>query len=389
VRDRDDTGALFRLDFPMFRRRNKWVPLSETQQTDLSRGAESYGCSVTDPRSKPWTMQQIARAAGVSVTTVSHTLSGHRPVNAETAERIRRIVDEFGYVRDAGGQRLKTGRSRIIGLAVPDISHWYFGRIARGVEEAANEEDYGVIIASTSNSDPRREHRYFNMLRTRLIDGLVYTASREMTPTEELARLPRTAPIVLADEIIPVLGDVPSVSFANYDGALELGRHLRSLGHSRVVILTGFPGLESQIQRVRGLRESFPHALVVSGDFELQSGYDLVAQLLAQDVRFTAIIACNDHMAIGAMQRLREADVRIPEDVSVVGFDDIDMASMVTPRLTTVRQDVFEAGRQSARMLIEGIEAGSFDDVRSVQLPVEIMHRASTAPARDVEHAHP
>lgn len=337
---------------------------------------------VTDPKARPWTMQQIARAAGVSVTTVSHALSGKRPVNPETAERIRRVVDEFGYVPDAGGQRLKTGRSRIIGLAVPDISHWYFGRIARGVEDAANDDDYGVIVASTSNADPRREHRYFNMLRTRLIDGLIYTASREMTPTEELSRLPHGAPIVLADEMIPILGDAPSVSFANYDGALEVGRHLRSLGHEQAVIITGFAGLDSQVQRVRGIRESFPNALVLGGDFELQSGYDAVGQLLAQRVQFTALIACNDHMAIGAMQRLREAGVRVPDDVSVVGFDDIDMASMVTPGLTTVRQDVLECGRRSARMLIAGLEAGDFESIESVVLPVEVVHRGSTAPVR-------
>ncbi|MDO9395340.1 MAG: LacI family DNA-binding transcriptional regulator, partial [Herbiconiux sp.] len=314
---------------------------------------------MTDP-AKPWTMQQIAAAAGVSVTTVSHTLSGKRPVSAGTAERIRRLIDEFGYVPDAGARHLKSGRSEMIGLAVPDISHWYFGRIARGVEEMANEHDYGLIVCSTSNSDPRREKRYFNLLRTRSIEGLIYTASREMSATDELMSMAASSsPIVLADEDIPELPGIPSVTSTNYVGAQLLGQHLRSLGHTRAVILGGFAGLHSTVQRVRGIRESFPHALVLHGDFEIQSGYDLVSDLLAHEARFTALFACNDFMAIGAMRRLWEEGIRVPDDVSVVGFDDVDMASVVTPGLTTVRQDMLEIGRRSALLLLDGLAAGT------------------------------
>lgn len=327
-------------------------------------------------------MQQIADAAGVSVTTVSHAISGKRPVRPDTAQRIRRLIDEFGYVPDSGAQRLKTGKSRIIGLAVPDVSHWYFGRIARGVEAAADEVDYGVIIVSTANSDPRREKRHFNMLRTRLIDGLVYTASRDMIPTEELAKITTKSPVVLADEAIPSLEDVPSVTSDNIDGARAIATHLAALGHTRVVIISGFAGLKSQVDRVAGVRESFPNALVLGGDFERESGYGLVSDLLAQDVRFTAIVACNDLMAIGAMERLREAGIRVPEDVSVVGFDDVDMASIVTPGLTTVRQDALEIGRRAGRMLLDQLTGGpALASATSVTLPVELVLRGSTAPA--------
>ncbi|NYD70156.1 LacI family DNA-binding transcriptional regulator [Herbiconiux flava] len=335
-------------------------------------------------RPRPWTMQQIALAAGVSVTTVSHTLSGKRPVHPDTALRINRLIDEFGYVPDAGARRLKSGRSQMIGLAVPDISHWYFGRIARGVEEMANEHDYGLIIASTSNSDPRREKRYFNMLRTRAIDGLVYTASREIKPTDELMSMASSpAPIVLADEDIEELEGLPSVTSTNYSGARDLGRHVRSLGHTKAVIIAGFPGLHSTVQRMRGIRESFPNALAIHGDFEIRSGYELMGDLIAHEVKFSAVFACNDFMAIGAMRRLWEEGLRVPEDVSVVGFDDVDMASVVTPGLTTVRQDMLEIGRQSARLLIEGLAAGTMEGLSSVQLPVELVVRGTTGPVAE------
>ncbi|MCS5732325.1 LacI family DNA-binding transcriptional regulator [Herbiconiux daphne] len=336
---------------------------------------------MNDASSKPWTMQQIAAAAGVSVTTVSHTLSGKRPVSSETALRIRGLIDQFGYVPDAGARRLKSGRSGMIGLAVPDISHWYFGRIARGVEELANERDYGLIICSTSNSDPRREKRYFNLLRTRSIEGLVYTASREISPTDELMRMASSSsPIVLADEEVVGLPGVPSVTSLNFAGAQALGRHLRALGHTRAVIVAGFAGLRSTVERVAGIRESFPDAIVVHGDFELQSGYDLVDELLAQGVGFTALFGCNDYMAVGAMRRLHEAGLRVPHDVSVVGFDDVDIAGVITPGLTTVRQDMLEIGRRSAQLLIEGLDAGSMRGIPSVTLPVELVVRGSTGP---------
>jgi LacI family transcriptional regulator len=326
-------------------------------------------------------MQQIAAAAGVSVTTVSHTLSGKRPVSSETALRIRGLIDRFGYVPDAGARQLKSGRSGMIGLAVPDISHWYFGRIARGVEEMANEYDYGLIICSTSNSDPRREKRYFNLLRTRSIEGLIYTASREISPTDELMSISASAsPIVLADEGVAGLDRVPSVTSLNSVGARELGRHVRELGHTRAVIVAGFEGLRSTIERVAGIRESFPDAVVVHGDFELQSGYDRIDELLARGVEFTAVFGCNDYMAVGAMRRLHEEGLRVPEDVSVVGFDDVDIAGVITPGLTTVRQDMLEIGRRSARLLIEGLDAGSMRGIESVALPVELIVRGTTAP---------
>lgn len=334
-----------------------------------------------DVTARPWTMEQIARAAGVSATTVSHALSGKRPVNPQTAERIRRLIAQFEYVPDAGARRLQSGRSRVIGLAVPDISHWYFGRIARGVEEAANEADHGLLVASTVNADPKRERRYLEMLRARTIDGLIYAASRTGSEVDQLVRQARNASLVLADERIEALPDVPSVTSRVYEGAHDAARLLHDLGHTRVVELAGYPGLLSTIDRARALHEWFPGALVFHGDFEVESGYRLTADLLAADVPFTALLAHNDSMAVGAMHALREAGRRVPEDVSVIGFDDIDIARMVTPTLTTVRKDMVEVGRRSGRILLSLLADGDPADQQSVVLPAELVIRGSTGPA--------
>lgn len=330
---------------------------------------------------RPWTMEQIARAAGVSATTVSHALSGKRPVNPRTAERIHRLIAQFEYVPDAGARRLQSGRSRVIGLAVPDISHWYFGRIARGVEEAADEADHGLLVASTVNADPKRERRYLDMLRTRTIDGLIYAASRTTTEVDQLVRQSRTAALVLADERIDALPHVPSVTTRVHDGAVEAAKLLQHLGHTRVLEIAGYPGLHSTSERTRALRERFPDALTFFGDFEVGTGYAITVRALHAGVRFTALFAHNDSMAVGAIHALREADLRVPEDVSVVGFDDIDIAHMVTPRLTTVRKDMVEVGRRSGRILLALLNGGSAVEQQSVVLPTELIVRESTAPA--------
>lgn len=325
-------------------------------------------------------MQRIAEAVGVSPTTVSHALSGKRPVNPETAARIRSLIEQLEYVPDAAALRLQSGRSRIVGLAVPDIAHWYFGCIAKGVEEVADDADYGLVVTSTVNADPRREKRYFNMLKNRTVDGLIYTASRSTTDVAELMKHARSAPLVLADDSIAALPDVPSVTSTVAEGALAAGEHLRALGHTRAVVIAGYPGLRSTDERLEAFRRVMPNALTLHGDFEEASGYRLVSELLANEVRFTCVFAHNDFMAVGAMRRLKEAGLRIPEDVSVIGFDDSDIATIVEPGLTTVRKDMVEVGRAAARILfsrLDGDDAGA----RSRVLPVELIVRGSTGPS--------
>jgi LacI family transcriptional regulator len=325
-------------------------------------------------------MQQIARAAGVSVTTVSHALSGKRPVSPTTAERIRRLIDEFGYAPDAGSARLRSGRSRTIQLVVPDIAHWYFGRIAKGVEEAANAADYGLVVASTADADPRREKRYFNMLRTRAVDGMVYAASRATTELGELAALARTSPVVLADEAPAALGDLPSVTSTVAAGAGAVAHHLRELGHTSAVVIAGYSGLPSVDERITAFREVLPNALTLHGDFGVESGYRLMSDLLANRVPFSCVVAHNDFMAVGAMRRLAEEGIRVPEDVSVVGFDDADIATIVTPALTTVRKDMVGTGRRAAELLLARLEGETVSMPDSEVLPVELVVRASTGP---------
>lgn len=336
---------------------------------------------MTPSGKKPLTMQQIAQLAGVSVTTVSHVLSGKRPVNEATASRIQQIIRDADYVPASAARTLQSGRSMMIGLVVPDITLSYFSRIAKGVEEKANEHDYGVIFCSTSYVDRAREKRYLNLLRNRTVDGLIYVANDLITERDELHSLAADYPVVLTDESITNLGQLAAVTSDNYQGGRLSGEHLRDLGHRKAVVLAGLPQFSSTKDRVRGFKEFFPNALVLHGDFGEESASKLVEDLLSNDVSFTCLMAGNDDMAIGAIRRLQQAGIRVPEDVSVVGFDDVGAGWSVSPGgLTTVRQPAFEMGNRAAEILISSLVNREPVAAGLTELPVELVVRNSTAP---------
>ena len=325
-------------------------------------------------------MHDIAELAGVSVTTVSHALSGKRPVSPQTLARINAIIELSDYVPASAARTLKSGRSMMIGLVVPDISNLFFGQIAKGVEEVANGYDYGMIFCSSSYSDPLREKRYFNLLRNRAMDGMIYNAGNMVDGPNELHTIVDRYPIVLIDERIPGLDSLPTITSDNYDGGRLAGEYLHGIGHRRAVVIAGVPDLASTKDRVRGFKEHFPNALVLYGRFEQETGANAIADLLANNVPFTCVMAGNDDIAAGAIRALEASGRRVPQDVSVIGFDDTSLASMMSPRITTIKQSSLEMGRQSAEILIASLVGGS--PIRSglTELPVELVVRDSTAP---------
>ncbi len=348
----------------------------DTGADDLDRAAPPH-----NPPRKPASIREVARRAGVSVTTVSHALSGKRPVAPETAARIRALVPEMGYVPYFAARTLQSGRSFVIGLVVPDISNQFFGEIAIGVESYANDQDYGVTLC-TSQSDPRREKRYFNMLRSGAIDGLIYNAAGA-TQDEALPTMAASFPLVVVDEGIPGLESNPLVTADHRQGGSLAAAHLAELGHRRVAVLSGPPGMMSSDERTAGFREIFPDAVVLTGEYTESSGHLLTTFLLQAHPEVTAVFAGNDLMAFGAIAELQKAGLRVPRDVSVIGFDDVDFAARITPSLTTVRQPAIELGKRSAQLLLDHVIHDRELEGRHLSLPVRLVVRESTAPPRD------
>ncbi|MFG2729225.1 LacI family DNA-binding transcriptional regulator [Streptomyces canus] len=332
---------------------------------------------------RPASIKDVAAAARVSPTTVSHVLSGNRPVAEETADRVRSVVSRLGYVPASTARNLQAGSTNVIGLLVPDITNQFFAELAKGVEDAAHDLGYGVILCNTE-FDPDREDRYLELLRGRFIDGMVY-ASGSPPSQGRLASLLGRFPIALADEVVPGLLEQTILVTADHRaGGRLIGQHLRELGHRRVLAISGPTDLVSSLERIAGFREAFGDAGVteVEGAFVERSGYHLVATALEDGGprRFTAVFAANDLMALGAIAALEDAGLRVPDDVSVAGFDDIMIASRVHPRLTTVHQPAYDVGRTAGAQLLSYVHRDEVPPASRHILPVRLKVRASTAP---------
>lgn len=342
---------------------------------------------VNPARDKPISIAQVALLAGVSQTTVSHVVSGKRPVNHQTAARVRDAMKQLGYVPNHAARSLRSGMTRTIGLLVPDISNPYFAGLAKGAEDAAESLGFSVVICSTE-FDHAREAKYLNILRSGVVDGMIYAAGAPPSHSR-LAEVARAFPMAVADEELPELV-VTTVVSDNLKGGELVGDHLRQLGH-RVALYIGGPlELVTTQRRLEGFERAFnadgtAHIEQRQGDYREPTGYEAVREELAERGRwFSAVFAGNDLMAIGAMRALDEAGLVVPSDVSVVGYDDVPLAALLRPGLTTVRQPVYGIGRAAAEQLILGLLAPKRPPAARLVLDVEFIERQTTAMAARV-----
>ena len=344
------------------------------------------------PFSKPnsvSTIHEVAKRAGVSTATVSRVMSGHKhAVSPETRERVMRVVTSLRYEPNSAAKNLRTLRSGKLLVMVPDISNPFFSLILQGIEEAATREGYAVLLGDTQH-DQKREERYALMLRKKEADGLIFLGHRV---PNEVARLvketaPRCAAVVNGCEFTPSIG-VPSVHIDNARAAYEAMDHLYGLGHRRIGIVTGpliSPLSHDRLMgtMLRAKEASSQSTLtVLTGDFSIESGAEAAIQLLDKTDAPTAVFCFNDEMAIGAMETARGRGLRVPEDLSVVGFDDIRFARHLNPPLTTVAQPMREIGEGCVRLLLEILRGNAIAPV-SLTLPHQFIVRSTTGRPRD------
>jgi LacI family repressor for deo operon, udp, cdd, tsx, nupC, and nupG len=329
-------------------------------------------------------IKDIARIANVSYSTVSRALRNSPLVNHETAERIRRIAAEAGYRASAVARSLVTGRTQAIGVVVTTIADPFVAEVVSGVEDYANEQGYSVVLAN-SNADPDREMKVVHSFEERRVDGILITASRVGAVYLPLLSKMQI-PIVLINNQHP--GQfVYSVMIDNTPASREATRHLIQLGHRRIGYLGDRCGFQSDTERFAGYRHALEEAgipflpeLISHGDGKLEGGMQAMEKLLTLADLPTAVFCYNDMSAIGAMRTLRLRGLRVPQDISLVGFDDLDFASYTVPPLTTVRQPKQQMGRKATEILLK-LLAGS-DSESSVRVQGELIVRESTAPPR-------
>jgi LacI family transcriptional regulator len=305
------------------------------------------------------TIQDVARAAGVSVSTVSRVLNDKDDVAFETYEKVQRIISELGYSSSLAAKSMRSHKTNVIGLVVPDLEQAFCLNVVKGVHRAIEQLDYDLLVYSGGNSSNRswavRERQYVSLLNGSITDGIIV-----VTPTAET--FSTHYPLVAVDPHLDS-ADFPSVIATNHVGALAAMEHLLSLGHRRIGFIGGRPDLQSAIRRLEGYKDSLHQAnipfdlnLVQIGDFTQETGYCCAQKLLALQPRPTAIFAANDKSAIGAIEACTAIGLKVPEDISIIGFDNIEEASFVNGGLTTVDQFISNMGRVAVEMLIHLIQ---------------------------------
>lgn len=336
-------------------------------------------------RRKRATIKDVAEHAGVSVSTVSYVLNDSGPVGADRRGRILDAVRLLEYSPNQSARSLKRHTVSTIGMVVPELSNSFFAMVVEGVERAATEQDVLVVLV-VPEATAAGEERRTRLMRSQRVDGVIYLTGTGYIPGS-VYELARSGPVVLIDEQIAGM-DLPAVVCDSRRGGREIASHVLAQGHRDVAVIGGPPALWTAGQRLAGYREAFASAgidpdsvLVHQGDYGIESGRTRAAEALAADPRPTALICANDLMAFGAMEHCREEGIRVPEDLSIVGFDDLPVAAMLTPRLTTVRQPAHDIGYRAASLLFDIFEDRAPQTAVEV-LPVTLQARESVAPPR-------
>jgi LacI family transcriptional regulator len=303
------------------------------------------------------TIREVARKAGVSPTSVSHVVNNTRFVSEDVRERVLASMRELNYRPNALARSLRRGETHTLGLILPDSANPFFAEVGHAIEAAAFALGYSVILCNTDN-DEAKEHLYTEVLENKQLDGIIFVGAGENR--ESISELVKNGlPLVVVDRDMGNLG-LDTVTTENYQGGFLATQHLLSLGHQIIGCITGPSNITPSADRVTGYRAALQQAgrpvkesLLVRGDFHAPSGHSAALQLLQLTPRPTAIFVCNDMMAIGALRAASQLGLSVPEDVAIVGFDDIELASYISPSLTTVAQPKLEIGQLAVKLLFE------------------------------------
>ncbi|HTP10522.1 MAG TPA: LacI family DNA-binding transcriptional regulator [Anaerolineae bacterium] len=326
-------------------------------------------------------IRDVAKLAGVAPITVSRVVNGADNVADDTRQRVQQAIDHLHYVPNTLARSLRSHQSHTIALIVSDITNPFWTTVARGVEDTAAENDYRTILCNT-DENPAKETNYLNLLVERRVDGVIIAPTTR--DKRQLAMLKQLqVPCVLIDRRVDgfradrVYGD-------SRTGARLLIDHLVDLGHQRIALINGPSTISTAQDRADGYRESLlAHSIVVEedlilqGDFKQESGHRLTQQALACNPRPTAIFAANNFIALGVLQALQEAGLRVPEDMALVCIDDVPYSSAIDPFLTVAAQPAYEMGASAARLLVERLTTYRSGKVREVVLPPQLIIRRS------------
>ena len=325
------------------------------------------------------TIRDVAKAAGVSISTVSRVLNDKGDVAPETYQKVQEVIDELGYTSSLAARGLRSRRMNVIGLAMPDVGDPFSIQVMKGVSRAIAELDYDLIVYTGGEfqreTSADRERRFVSLLGGGITDGVIVV-------TPATTSFPTASPVVVVDPNVET-HDCPAVIATNRDGALTAVEYLISLGHRRIGFIGGRSELTSAVRRLLGYKDGLARAgiplepdLIQTGDYSRKAGFAGTQRLLNLSDPPTAIFASNDQSATGAIKAVLEAGLRVPDDISVVGFDNVPEAAYAHPRLTTVDQSIAKMGYIATEMLISLIEGDALES-DLYKVPTQLIVRDS------------
>lgn len=336
------------------------------------------------------TIKDVAKRAGVATMTVSRVINKSGYVSDATRSKVEAAIAELGYVPNMLGPSLRFNQTKTLAVVLTDITNPFWTTLARGVEDAANEKGYGVFLCNTDESSEKQE-QYLTMLLKRRIDGLLIAPIGDNNEPIDRIKQHNIA-VVVVDRTVSG-GDVDMVRGDSFDGAYRLTKHLTALGHQDIAILTGPKNISTSVERVDGFRQALAEAGLQSksknifwGTFSQSMGAEMARQALNRNPRPTALVTTNNFIAIGAWQSINQAGLSIPQDISLVTFDEIPNMIIPNPFLTVAVQPAYDMGFQATQLLMARLAKEGPTECQEIILPVELFIRKSSAPPMLEDH---
>lgn len=329
-----------------------------------------------------YTIKDIARLAGVSTATVSKVINRKdHEITETTRKKVMSIVRQYNYVPNRIASSMVTKKTHTIGLIIPDISNPFFPELARGVEDYANQLGYAVFLCNTDN-DSQKEQSYLEKLQEKMVDGIILTASNHRRGFTKALK-ETSIPIVTVDREIDTFISDGTVISDNLMGAYEAVSYLLARGLNRILYLSGPLSSKPSKERLQGYTNALKdhdlqveRDMILDGSFTLDWGYTGTLKAIDQGLQFDSIFCGNDLIAFGAIKAIKSKGLRVPKDISIIGFDDIAMAEMIDPPLTTVKQPNYQMGFESSKILIDIIEKNTPENTELV-LSTKLIIRSS------------
>lgn len=302
-------------------------------------------------------MLDIAKKAGVSKATVSMVLNKRdQSISEETKKKILRLAEELNYIPNSLARGLSTKKTGTIGIIVPDITNPFFASIARAIEDSANSLGYNVIFCNTDN-EIDKEVEYIKLLISKIVDGVIFIAGGESSSSVEMLKS-NNIPFVLVDRYIDNYKDEYGVYLLNEEGVIKGVEYLYSKGNRNIVFVRGHENITVSNERLKGYKYAmnkygiYDENLVFKGNFNIEGGIKATEEILNKLDNVDAIFYSNDIMALGGMKVLLRKGFRVPEDIRIMGFDNIDISQIFEPELTTIGQPIYQMGKESCKLLI-------------------------------------